>query len=268
MTVAMPSTFVDGLHVVEHRPSRESATRTILLLHGIGGSARSCAPLAAELADRGVHAWCLDAAGYGESVDPSVPTHDFVADVLRVADVISPSRPLVLLGTSWGGVIALAVALARPDRVAGLILADSTRGSGVSPDKAEAMRHRILEMAERGPDALADERAPRLVTPGADPVIAEAVHTSMASLRQSGFSAAAEFMASTDHGPQLSEITCPTVVLVGEHDAVTGVDESRLLADRIPGAQFHAITDAGHVAIQEQPAAAAALVTEFLERFS
>ncbi|MDJ0395041.1 alpha/beta hydrolase [Rhodococcus sp. G-MC3] len=264
---ATASTVVDGLHLVRHQPRVPSAV-TVLLLHGIGGSSQSCAPLAQELADRGIDAWCLDAAGYGESADPADNSHDFVADVLRVADAISPDKPLVLLGTSWGGVLALTTALARPDRVAGLVLADSTRGSGTSPEKAEAMRARARELARRGPDSVATERAPRLVAPGSDPAIVESVRTSMAALRIEGFGAAAEFMASTDHGPRLSDVTCPTLVLFGESDVVTGVDESRLLANRIPGATLHEIADAGHVAIQEQPAVAAGLVTDFLERLS
>lgn len=270
MTVAQAirSGFVGSLHFVEHRPVAATALPDVLLLHGIGGSAQSCAPLATELADRGVHAWCLDAAGYGESADPVARTHDFTADVLGVADVISPNRPLVLLGTSWGGVLALSAALARPDRVAGLVLADSTRGSGTSPEKAEAMRRRIHELVEGGADVVADERASRLVAPGADHAIAQSVRDAMASIRERGFTAAAEFMATTDHGARLSQIECPTLVLVGEHDVVTGVEESRLLADRIHGAQCHSIARAGHAAIQEQPVAAAALVTDFLERLT
>lgn len=261
------STFVGGLHVVDHQPLERVFDPVVLILHGIGGSARSSVYVASELADRGVQAWCLDAAGYGESADPGAD-HDAVADVLRVADAISPDRPLVLLGTSWGGVVALATALARPERIAGLVLADSTRGSGATPEKAEAMRARSRDLAERGSAVIAAERAPRLLAPGADPKMVETVRASMSALRHSGFAAAAEFMASTDHGPRLGEVICPTLVLVGEHDVVTGVNESHLLAESIPGAQFRSIPDAGHVAIQEQPAAAAALVTNFLEHLT
>ena len=56
----------------------------------------------------------------------------------------------------------------------------------------------------------------------------------------------------------------PTLVLVGEHDTITGVDESRLLAERIPAAVFRRIPGAGHVAIQEQPGAVADHVLDFL----
>lgn len=271
--------FVDGLRVVGYHPDSENAVAqpafgaptapVVLLLHGIGGSADSCAPLAGILAHLGIHAWCLDAAGYGESADPtSVHHHDFVADVLTVAEAVSPGRPVVLLGTSWGGVIAAAAALRRPDLVAGLVLADSTRGSGTSPAKADAMRARAADMKLRGPAVLADERAARLVAPGADPAIAESVRVSMASVRDSGFSAAAEFMASADLGPLLGQISCPSAVVVGEADVITGVEESRLLAESIPGARLYEVAGAGHVAIQEQPAIVAAHVLQLLEGLS
>ncbi len=263
------STFVGELHLYEHRPvEAQSSAATVLLLHGIGGSARSCTPLADRLAQLGIHAWCLDATGYGESSDPTSTPHDFVADVLQVVDAVSPDGPITLLGTSWGGVVAIATALARPDRVAGLVLADSTRGSGTSPEKSAGMRKRAREMATRGAAAVASERAPRLVAPSAKPAVVESVRTSMASVRRAGFGAAAQFMESTDHGPRLCDIACPTLVLVGESDEVTGVAESRLLAEHIPDARFHEIAGAGHVAIQEQPAVVAALVGDFVERLS
>lgn len=263
------STFIGELHLYEFRPvEADTSAPTVLLLHGIGGSARSCTPLAEQLVELGIHALCLDASGYGESSDPTSTSHDFVADVIQVADAFSPDGPVTLLGTSWGGVIALATALSHPDRVAGLVLADSTRGSGTSPEKSAGMRERAREMATRGAAAIAAERAPRLVAPGAEPAVVESVRTSMASVRRAGFGAAAKFMESTDHGPRLIDIACPTLVLVGESDEITGVAESRLLAERIPDARFHEIAGAGHVAIQEQPAVVAALVGDFVEGLS
>ncbi|MFF2083003.1 alpha/beta fold hydrolase [Nocardia sp. NPDC058176] len=217
----------------------------VVLLHGIGGSAESCAPVARLLAESGLAVWCVDAAGYGDSADPG-PDHDVVGDALRVLDAVSPDRPAVLFGTSWGGVVAMSAALRRPDRVAALVLADSTRGSGTDGAKATAMRARIAELAEHGGEFVAAARAPRLTGPNADPDVVAAVHASMHALRLSGFAAAAEFMASTDLGPHLGEIACPTLVLVGEHDIVTGVEESRLLAEHIAGARRDVTVGARH----------------------
>ena len=80
--------------------------------------------------------------------------------------------------------------------------------------------------------------------------------------------ASAGQQAATDLGPELTRIDCPTLVLVGAHDTITGVDESRLLADTIPGAELHVLADAGHVAIQERPDAAADLVADFVRGLS
>lgn len=263
--MTMASTVLDRLHWVE-RAARDETMKhpRVLLLHGIGGSARSCGPVANRLAARGISSWCLDAPGYGESADPR-PGDDVVADVIELVGVLSPDRPVVLLGTSWGGVIATAVALRRPEMAAGLILADSTRGSGTTAAKADAMLSRIDELQLRGAQAIAAQRAPRLTAPGADPAVSDAVRRSMAELRPDGFRTAALFMAATDHGPELDKISCPTSILVGEHDVITGVDESRLLATNIPDAQLHVIADAGHVAIQEQPDVVADLVARFVK---
>lgn len=264
--MTMASTVLDRLHWVE-RVARDETMKypRVLLLHGIGGSARSCGPVANRLAAQGISSWCLDAPGYGESADPR-PGDDIVADVIELIGALSPDRPVVLLGTSWGGVVATAVALRRPDIIAGLILADSTRGSGTTSAKSDAMLSRIDELNTLGAPAVAAQRAPRLTAPAADPAVVDAVRRSMADVRPAGFRAAAAFMADTDHGPVLSRIGCPTAVLVGEHDVVTGVEESQLLADAIRGARLHVIADAGHVAIQEQPDAATDLVADFVRR--
>jgi pimeloyl-ACP methyl ester carboxylesterase len=87
----------------------------------------------------------------------------------------------------------------------------------------------------------------------------------MAAVRLAGYAAAAEAMATTDHGPILPTLTVPTLVLVGDHDVVTGVAESQLLADAIPGARLVVVADAGHAAIQEQPRTGACELVRFWE---
>ncbi|MGH3658181.1 MAG: alpha/beta fold hydrolase [Micromonosporaceae bacterium] len=62
----------------------------------------------------------------------------------------------------------------------------------------------------------------------------------------------------------LGRLGVPVLVLVGEHDRVTGVAESERLAGAIPGARLAVIPAAGHAAIQERPTEIAGLVAEFL----
>ena len=237
----------------------------LLCLHGIGSSGRAFAPQLAGLGDRyRVVAW--DAPGYDRSPDPE-GAPGLAGYARAVADLVETlGAPVHLLGVSWGGVIASRVALDHPRLLRSLILVDSSRGSGRDPRAAAAMRARAVELAERGPDAFAIARAPRLLSPAADPALVERVRRTMAeAIRLPGYDYAAQSMADTDLGPRLAEIAAPTLVLCGEQDVVTGPLESRALADGIPGAAHVPIRYAGHLAHQERPEAVNAWVDGFLQ---
>jgi pimeloyl-ACP methyl ester carboxylesterase len=243
-----------GISLVD-RPGDDTGG-PVLLLHGIGGNADSCAQVADRLTAVGFRTLAWDAPGYGDSADPeqAVEAVDHAGEVITLLEELGLG-PVHLVGTSWGGVIAAEATLRRPELVRSLTLADSTRGSGTRPDKAQAMRGRVAELAELGPRAFAATRAPRLVASGCPSHVAAAVEDGMGQVRVAGYAAAADHMARTDLGGVLPDLAVPTLVLVGEEDVVTGVAESRLLADLVPGARFVVVPEAGHAAIQERPGA-------------
>ncbi|MEV4648585.1 alpha/beta fold hydrolase [Saccharopolyspora sp. NPDC049357] len=236
----------------------------LVLLHGIGGAAEAfTAQLSGLAGDHRVIAW--DAPGYGRSADlPGEPDLDAYADaviaLLRDRDV----APAHLLGVSWGGVIATRVALRAPEVLRSLVLADSSRGSGRTDAGREAMASRVEELRTRGAGAFAAVRGPRLTAPGAAPPVVDQVVALMSRVRLPGYRNAARVMAATDHSAQLPRITTPTLVIVGAQDQVTGVAESRALAEQIPGARLVEIPDAGHAANQEKPEEFNAVVRRFL----
>jgi pimeloyl-ACP methyl ester carboxylesterase len=51
----------------------------------------------------------------------------------------------------------------------------------------------------------------------------------------------------------LSQIACPTQIIVGEQDVATPVHDSQLMADQIPGARLTTVPGAGHLSNLEQP---------------
>lgn len=251
----------DGVHV----RSRGTGTGPpVVALHGIGGSSSTFDPLTSTLAERGyaTHAW--DAPGYGRSIDPA-PDVDYVAHVHDIIEALDAGS-VHLVGTSWGGVIGAQVALRHPQSVASLTLADSTRGSAVSLNQQQSMLQRIVELKEVGSERFAHRRAERLVAPDCNPATVATVRSTMAGIRVTGYSAAARMMAATDLSHRLWRLTPPTLVLVGEHDTVTGVEESRLLADVIPQAAFGLILNAGHYAVLEHPYPVAAHLRHFWEQ--
>lgn len=239
----------------------------LLCLHGIGSCADAFVaqqPLA-ERCGRRVVAW--DAPGYRRSADVEPPYGlddwaDAAAEVLNahggVADV---------LGVSWGGVTAVRLALRHPNLVRSLVLADSSVGSGTTPERAEAMRGRAADLDAQGHVEFCASRAPRLVSPDADQALIDRVAQTMAeSVRLAGYDLACRSMADTDHTDRLGEIDVPTLVVVGANDIVTPVERAQVLVDGIARAELATIADAGHLANQEQPAAFNEVVAEFLAR--
>ena len=66
-----------------------------------------------------------------------------------------------------------------------------------------------------------------------------------------------------DSLPLLPQITCPTLVIVGDEDHTTPPADARLIAQGIPGARFAVIAGAGHLSNLEQPEQFNKLVGEF-----
>lgn len=238
----------------------------LLCLHGIGSCADAFVaqqPLA-ERCHRRLVAW--DAPGYRHSPDPDQePGLDGWADA--AAELIGRlgCSEADVLGVSWGGVTATRLAIRRPDLVRSLILADSSVGAGTNPEQATAMRARGADMATMGIEAFSIDRAPKLVNAAAsEELVAEVAKMMSDSVRMPSYQWAANSMAEADHRPDLASITCPTLVIVGDEDAVTGPAAAARLAAGIPGAELVTIPAAGHLANQERPSAFNDAVARFL----
>lgn len=238
----------------------------IFCMHGIGSCADAFLPQR-EIADHLDHrivAW--DAPGYRYSADPvSEPGLDGWADA--AADLI---RSLgydrsVVLGVSWGGVIATRLALRYPDLVEALILADSSVGSGTSSKQAEAMRSRAATLTELGAAKFAEQRSPLLVAETTPSEVVDDVQRLFAdSIRMPSYQWACNSMAETDHRELLSGIDAPTLVICGEEDRVTPPKLSAQLADGIPNSTLVHVEAAGHLANQEKSTNFNAEVLKFL----
>jgi pimeloyl-ACP methyl ester carboxylesterase len=225
----------------------------LLCLHGIGSSSASFAPQLAALSDEfRVVAW--DAPGYGRSPDPDGPLDldgfaDAAAEVIR-----RRGGPAHVLGVSWGGVVALRLAVRHPRLVTSLIVADSSAGSGTDPGKAAAMRARVPELERLGARGFAERRGPRLVSPDAPAgLVRRVVDTMAAAVRLPGYAHAAESMATADLRADLAHVTAPALVLCGDQDRVTGPDAAQALAGGLHKTAYVIVKDAGHLAHQEQP---------------
>lgn len=242
---------------------------TVLFLHGIGSSSSA---FDAQLEAFRHEYRCLapDAPGYRSSDDPPPPTGDpmdmFAAAYEDLLDDLVGDAPVVIVGVSFGGVVATRMALRGRAYIVGLVLCDTSRGSGVDPKRAAAMRARADDLAALGAAEFARRRSPRLVHTHDSTVVAAVASTMAEAIRLPGYAYAADAMASTDHTAQLGDIDVATLVVVGEHDQVCPPTESAVIAESIPGAELVTIADAGHLANVEQPDAFNAAIAPFLQR--
>jgi len=235
----------------------------VVYLHGLGGSRTSWDHQLGTAPGRGV-AW--DQPGYGASAPLEPLTFAGLADaVTGLLDTLGVERaPLV--GLSLGGMVALHTALAHPERVSGLVLLDTSPrfgGDGTDPDEWRAARLAPLD-AGRSPGEIAPEVLRSVAGPGfGGPALDEAV-AAMARIPGGGLRAAITCLPTHDVAGRLGEITAPTLVVVGEHDAETPPAYSEALAAGIPDARLEVVAGAGHLTNVEQPEAVTRLLAEFL----
>lgn len=196
-----------------------------------------------------------DFPGFGRR-PPAAPDLDaFARSALADMDAAGIERAVVV-GLSMGGYVAFRLHALAPERVAGLVLADTRAGSD-----DEAGRQKRTDQAARArregvawmPDAL----VPALLgatTRAERPGVVEAVRALIAGADGEGAARALEAMRERpDSTTELAGIRVPTLVLVGEEDTLTPPAESRRIAEGIAGSRLVVLPGAGHLANLEAP---------------
>jgi 3-oxoadipate enol-lactonase len=233
----------------------------IVFAHGAGGNHLSWWQQVPNFRDR-FRCVTFDHRGFGRSVDrPDGPgAAAFVDDLAALIDHLELER-VRLVAQSMGGWTCLGYALAHPERVAALVMAD-THG-GLSTPELEAARERARERTADLPQEL----AARAIGPtfkatnpagaflysqiwGLNPPRGEAT---TAHLRDHRVSAA-----------QVAGLRLPALFIVGDEDVLIPPEVIRLAATLVPGARYELVAGAGHSVYFERPDVFNALVDKFL----
>ncbi len=209
-----------------------------------------------------------DLPGFGDT-PPVESTVDSMADA--VAGTLDELKidSCVLGGCSMGGYVALAFARRHSHRLIGLILIDTK--AEPDDDAGKANRQKMIDATGTlTAAAVIDGMIPKALgdaTRSTRPEVVAAVRRLGTAQSAAGIVAAQRMMRDRpDSRPLLGAIRVPTLVIVGEHDAITPPAGARAMAAAIPGATFVELPDAGHLPNLETPAAFNAAVGDWLAR--
>ena len=250
----------------------------VMLVHGFSASAADWDGWAAPLSAR-YRVIAPDLPGHGLTRTPPGATVDdaaFVRDIDALADALKLS-PFVIAGNSMGGGVAWRYALARPDRVRGLVLVDAAGWPEPGPPaKGGAtifalMRNPVARVLLRDLDTTAYARQglqaafvdPALVTPA---LVRRYTDLARAPGHRDillGLTVAARDAASP---ARLAAIRAPTLVMFGADDRLIPATDADRFAAAIPGADKIVYPGIGHVPMEQAPARSAADLQAWLTR--
>jgi len=264
------------LHYVE-----EGSGPPLLLVHGLGTQVEDwrASGLLARLAQNH-RVIAFDRPGYGYSQRPRSTVWTPAAQARLLADALLalelPAVPVV--GHSWGTLVAVAMALHRPEAVSGLVLlsgyyyptarVDAVVGAtGAVPVVGDVMNHTVSPLM----GAAAFPAAAKLIFSPAEVPDAFVQANKPLSLRPSQIRAEAGdsaliLPAVAGYQSRYGDIAVPTAIAHGIPDKLIGIDQSERLHAAVPGSTFRAIDGAGHMLYYPRLDAVAEVIEELAAR--
>ena len=219
-----------------------------------------------RLAAAGLRAVAVDLPGFG---DAPVATGEQAPwlDVLATMDALGLHRA-TLVGSSFGGAVALRVAFVAPERIRALALV-SAPAPGLDPSAELQSAWEAEEAAlQRGDvEAAVEAILAAWLQPGAAPALRDRVARSQQRALAKQADAAETPEAPDpldDDAAALGRITMPALVLAGEHDMADFHASADVLARELSCDGVITIAHAGHLAPLEQPDAFLSALLEFL----
>jgi 3-oxoadipate enol-lactonase len=257
---AVPRIVTHNGYDVGYEEAGRGEQLPIVFLHGVGSDKSVWRPQLAHFG-RTRRAIAFDYPGYGDS-DPApkgTTRDDYASAIISGMHELGLDRAHIC-GLSLGGVVAIAMHDADPERCASLILADTF---AVHPEGRAIYERGVA--ASDNLRAMAEARVDILLAQPASPKVRSEVVETMSRIDSAAYRIGAEAVWLADQRGRAEEIRVPTLVLVGDQDLVTPPELSNELVDLIPDARMQLIRGAGHLTNLEQPGEFNRIVEEFLE---
>ena len=229
----------------------------LLFLHGVGSDKSVWLPQL-EHFGRTRRTLAFDYPGYCESQFRDDATRDdYAAAILAAMTALGIERAHIC-GLSLGGVVAIAMHSAAPERCASLVLADSfaahPQGQAIY-DRSIAASHDMRGLAEARVGALMVSQ---------DAALRKDVIETMAAIDPEAYRLGARAVWLANQTERAAAIHAPTLVIVGDEDAITPPALSEELAALIPNSRLDVIHGASHLANLDKPEEFNRAIDDFL----
>lgn len=245
----------------------------VILIHGLAASLFDWNDLIPALAGAGYAAYALDLLGHGQSHKPEhlgeYTIENVFAHFSAWLDSLQLDKPLILVGHSLGGYIAIQYALCHPERVHALVLADPFYSLKQLPFYLQLYyRHPLV-------NATLIQSAPEWLIRSVVDLTSLSIRNGYILPKEVRLQTAADYKRSNpgifnilhsfqDLAPCLPAVSQPTLVLWGEHDQTLAPALFQKILEAIPNANGSGIPAAGHVPHQSHPDEFNRRVMEFL----
>ena len=243
----------------------------VLALHGAGVDHREIAGALEPIFSNvpGFRRLYPDLPGMGRTPAPeTITSNDDVLDILLgLIDATIGDEPLLVIGQSYGGYLARAVASLRPEQVVGLALICPAGAHTRSVPQHEVLVSSADLTGELGPELEASYSSYFVVqTTETLSRFQELVAPAAPLVDESGLMRIFSHWELRDRPEAAKTYPHPVLILAGRQDATAGYAGPWELIEHYPRATFAVLDRAGHALLHEQPALTQALVVEWLAR--
>ena len=242
------ATAADGTRIAYELCGREDG-EPLVLIQGLGADRRGWLMQRGKLGSR-YRLLLVDNRGVGESDRPPGPYDlgEMAEDVLAAMDEVGWSSAHVM-GASMGGIIAQILGVLHPERVRSLVLActacrhTSWRRELLGGWRATAVEDGMKTFAERNAKWLVGPRSVRRFWP-----ILNLFGGLALNAEGDAFAAQVDAILDADESlrHELSQVTSPTLVIVGSQDVLTPMCDAEEVAEAIPGALLAVVRGGAH----------------------
>jgi 3-oxoadipate enol-lactonase len=244
---------------------RTGEGRDLVVLHSLLADRHAFDPVLPALAAKN-RVTLINLPGFHGSQPAMLALMDAYTAVIEDAfEEFGIGKDSVLMGNGFGGTVALAFALAHPERISKLVLSDAA--AGFPPQGREAFAVMADKVAEGGLGSIAEIAAKRVFSPAylaAHPEKIEERKKVLLDIDPKAFQAACKILQETDLVPLLHHLKVPTLVVCGELDQATPPALNKQIVDRVAGARYIELPGCGHCPPLEQPEQFLAAIKDFV----